>query len=71
MKEDKIIKASKTKNYREYVVKEHQRKLYERQYKFVCTGCDEIVERTSYALCCPSFGMVCGGKKSKCRRNKK
>lgn len=64
----KIIKADKTKHYREYTVKEHQRKLYERVYKFVCSGCDKTVERTSYALCCPTFGMECGGKKSKCRR---
>ncbi len=64
----KIINAEKTKQYREYTVREHQRKLYEREYKFVCSGCDKIVERTSYALCCPTYGMECGGKKSKCRR---
>ncbi len=64
----KIINAEKTKHYREYTVKEHQRKLYEREYKFVCSGCDRIVERTSYALCCPTYGMECNGKKSKCKR---
>lgn len=68
---EKIIGAKKTKHYREYTVKEHQRKLYERVYKFVCSGCDKTVERTSYALCCPSYGLECDGKKSKCRRYKK
>ena len=65
---EKIIEAKKTKFYREYTVKEHQRKIYEREYKFVCSGCDKIVERSSYALCCPTYGMECGGKKSKCKR---
>ncbi len=64
----KIINAEKTKHYREYTVKQHQRKIYEREYKFVCSGCDKIVERTSYALCCPTYGMECNGKKSKCKR---
>ena len=65
---EKIIEAKKTKHYREYTVKEHQRKIYERVYKFVCSGCDKTVERSSYALCCPTYGMECGGNKSKCRR---
>lgn len=65
------IASSKTKNYRSYTVKEHQRKMYERVYKFVCTGCDRIVERKSYALCCPSYGKECGGSSSMCRREKK
>ena len=30
---EKIIEAKKTKFYREYTVKEHQRKIYEREYK--------------------------------------
>ena len=61
----------KTENYRSYIVKEHQRKMYQRVYKFVCTGCDRIVERKSYALCCPSYGKECGGVSSLCRREKK
>ena len=65
---EKIIEAKKTKQYKECTVKQHQRKMYEREYKFVCSGCDRIVERSSYALCCPTYGMECSGKKSKCRR---
>ena len=71
MTAEKVIESKKTKQYREYTVKQHQRKIYERVYKFVCSGCDKIVERTSFALCCPSLGMECGGKRSKCRRYKK
>ncbi len=65
---EKIIEANKTKHYKECTVKQHQRKIYEREYKFVCSGCDKIVERSSYALCCPTYGMECSGKKSKCKR---
>ncbi len=41
----KIINAEKTKHFREYTVKEHQRKIYEREYKFVCSGCDRSHSR--------------------------
>lgn len=64
------VQAIKTKSYRSYKVREHQRKMYERIYKFVCSGCDRVVERKSYAVCCPSYGNDCNGKASKCRRVK-
>ncbi|WP_144875854.1 hypothetical protein [Hyella patelloides] len=64
-------KSVKTENYRSYRVKEHQRKMYERVYKFVCAGCDRVVERKSYAVCCPSYGNECLGSSSSCRRGKK
>ena len=48
--------ATKTEHYRSYTVREHERKMYERVYKFVCIGCDRVVERKSYAVCCPSYG---------------
>ena len=41
---------------------------------FVCKGCppwkrinERVVERTSYAVCCPSYGNECNGKASLCR----
>ena len=69
--------ATKTEHYRSYTVREHERKMYERVYKFVCIGCtakrsinDHVVERKSYAVCCPSYGNECNGKTSVCRRGK-
>ena len=62
--------ATKTEHYRSYTVREHERKMYERVYKFVCIGCDRVVERKSYAVCCPSYGNECNGKASLCRRGK-
>ena len=62
--------ATKTEHYRSYTVSEHERKMYERIYKFVCIGCDRVVERKSYAVCCPSYGNECNGKASVCRRGK-
>ena len=71
--------ATKTEHYRSYTVREHERKMYERVYKFVCIGCDwlrqcaernRVVERKSYAVCCPSYGNECNGLASLCRRGK-
>ena len=62
--------ATKTEQYRSYTVKEHERKMYERVYKFVCIGCNRVVERKSYAVCCPSYGNECNGLASLCRRGK-
>lgn len=70
MAQKKAVQATKTEYYRSYTVKEHQRKMYERVYKFVCKGCDRVVERKSYAVCCPSYGNECNGKASSCRRGK-
>ncbi len=70
MSREKTVQAVKTEHYKKYTVKEHERKMYERDYKFVCKGCDRIVERISYAVCCPSYGNDCNGKLSQCRRNK-
>lgn len=70
MEQKPPIKSTKTENYRSYTVRQHERKMYERVYKFVCVGCDRIVERTSYASCCPSYGKECGGLSSSCRRGK-
>lgn len=64
------VQATKTQRYRSYTVREHKRKMYEKVYKFVCTGCDRVVERKSYAVCCPSYGNECNGKASLCRRGK-
>ena len=71
MAQKQPVQATKTEHYRSYTVSEHQRKMYERVYKFVCSGCDRIVERKSYAVCCPSYGNECNGKTAKCRRSKK
>lgn len=68
MNPEKVIK---TQEYREYTVKQHQRKIFLRKYKFVCGGCDRTVTRESFALCCPNYGDECGGHQSKCRRKKK
>lgn len=65
-----LVQAIKTEQYQSYTVREHERKMYERVYKFVCTGCDLVVERKSYAVCCPSYGNECNGKKSACRRER-
>ena len=67
MKPDRVIK---TEEYKQYTVREHQRRLFKRVYKFVCAGCDRKVERETYAVCCPSYGNKCNGKKSDCRRAK-
>jgi hypothetical protein len=64
------VQAIKTEQYQSYTVREHERKMYERVYKFVCSGCDLVVERKSYAVCCPSYGNECNGKNSVCRRQK-
>ncbi len=98
MKTNQVIK---TEEYKQYTVREHQRRLFKRVYKFVCAGCDREaptvrsreaptvrsraaptvrsraaprlcrdrkVERETYAVCCPSYGNKCNGKKSDCRR---
>ena len=70
MNQAKKVSATKTKHYRCYTVREHERKMYERVYKFVCRGCDRVVERKSYAVCCPSYGNECNGKASLCRKGK-
>ena len=41
--------ATKTEQYRSYTVREHERKMYQRVYKFVCIGCNLVVERKSDA----------------------
>ena len=71
MDPQKLVQSVKTQQYRSYTVKEHERKMYERVYKFVCSGCDSIVERKSYAVCCPSYGNECNRKTAKCKRRKK
>ena len=84
MKTNQVIK---TEEYKQYTVREHQRRLFKRVYKFVCAGCDREaptvrsreaprlcrdrkVERETYAVCCPSYGNECNGKKSDGRRAK-
>jgi hypothetical protein len=49
MSQPEKVSATKTDQYRSYTVSEHERKMYERVYKFVCTGCNSVVERRSDA----------------------
>ena len=55
---------------KQVLIRAHKRTVRYREYLFVCSGCEEMVERETYAALCPSFGMRCGGKAKNCRRNK-
>ncbi len=52
-----------------YTVKGHYRTIRTRNFKFICSFCDEKVERESYATACPRYGNRCQGKKQNCLRN--
>ncbi len=52
-----------------YEVKGHWRTIRTRNFKFICSFCDEKVERQSYATACPRYGNRCQGKKQNCLRN--
>ena len=54
-----------------YEVKGHWRTIRTRNFKFICSFCDEKVERQSYATACPRYGNRCQGKKQNCLRNEK
>ena len=59
---------SKKVHVKSYRVKAHDRTIHTRVYKFVCVGCDQKVERETYATACPAYGNKCKGVKAKCNR---
>ncbi len=63
--------ASKKIQVKEYTVRAHEREIYTRIFKFVCSFCNEACERETYATSCPKYGDHCKGNKKKCKRFKK
>ncbi|NJL82105.1 MAG: hypothetical protein HC890_02385 [Chloroflexaceae bacterium] len=61
---------SKKIHVKEYTVKAHERTIYTREFKFICSFCNESVTRVTYATSCPKYGLACKGVKSRCQRFK-
>ena len=62
---------SKKIKVKEYTVRAHEREIYTRTFKLVCSHCYDPCERTTYATTCPKYGNQCNDNKKKCKRFKK